>query len=190
MEQSKKFKFGFLFWGLLLSGLVIAYVIFLWISSRKGQNKITSAKQTKLIQSNSDLLGDATNEQVIMSFVAQVIPEINPLIIMAISAHETNNFTSTVYHNNNNLFGMRMPKSRETTALGDTNADGYANYANIEDSIEDFVLWFQSNGLSMSFTSTDEIVTAMHQHKYFEASLAGYKKAVKARFDNLNSRYA
>lgn len=187
MESLKKSPIGLLLLVLLLLGLAIALGLFLWKSSRKGQNKSTVQKQSKLIKDNSERMGDASEQKVILSFISQEIPSMNPLIILAIALHETGNLTSSVYHNNNNLFGMRMPKERQTTAIGDTNRDGYANYSNVQDSIADFRLWFDNIGEELDFDSPEEIVTVMKQYNYFEASLAGYKKAVRSFFNQLNS---
>ncbi len=52
---------------------------------------------------------------------------------------ETNYFTSDICQNNNNLFGMRLPSKRETTAVG--KRKGYAIYEGWISSIEDFKLW-------------------------------------------------
>ena len=54
---------------------------------------------------------------------------------------ETGNFTSYLCKEQNNLFGMRHPRIRETTSLGSNY--GHANYASYIDSIKDYALWQQ-----------------------------------------------
>jgi len=52
---------------------------------------------------------------------------------------ETGNLTSDIYKENNNLFGMKEARQRQTTALG-TNR-GHAYYINWKSSIIDYLLW-------------------------------------------------
>ena len=43
------------------------------------------------------------------------------------------------FKENNNLFGMRHPKVRQTSSIG--NKDGYANYNHWTDSVDDYLYW-------------------------------------------------
>jgi hypothetical protein len=61
---------------------------------------------------------------------------ISSKLIYAQSAHETGNFTSKVFEENNNLFGMRQAKVRKNFATG-TNR-GHATYKNLYDSVRDY----------------------------------------------------
>jgi len=62
-----------------------------------------------------------------------------PDIVLAQTILESGNFSSKVAKQNNNLFGMRMPKVRETTAIGQRY--GYARYYNWKESVKDYKLW-------------------------------------------------
>jgi flagellum-specific peptidoglycan hydrolase FlgJ len=62
-----------------------------------------------------------------------------PDIVLAQAVLESGNFASKVTKHNNNLFGMRMPKVRQTTAVGQRY--GYARYYNWKDSVKDYKLW-------------------------------------------------
>lgn len=55
---------------------------------------------------------------------------------------ETGHFSSEVFMQNNNLFGMKYPGSRETTATG-TNLN-HAVFDTWEDSVEDYKIWQQT----------------------------------------------
>lgn len=65
-----------------------------------------------------------------------------PEIVLAQIRLETGNLSSNICKNNKNLFGMKLPKKRETTAIGEQ--FGHANYANYSDSVKDYALWQQS----------------------------------------------
>ena len=59
-------------------------------------------------------------------------------IIMKQAIHETGHFRSKLFRENNNLFGMKMPRRRVTTAIGSKN--GYANYNHWTNSINDYII--------------------------------------------------
>lgn len=62
-----------------------------------------------------------------------------PDIVLAQARLETGNFTSKVFKENNNLFGMKLPRVRNTTAIGEQNS--HADYASWRQSIADYKLW-------------------------------------------------
>lgn len=62
-----------------------------------------------------------------------------PDVVMAQAILESGSFTSKLAKHNNNLFGMRFPKVRETTAVGQRY--GYARYLSWKDSVKDYKLW-------------------------------------------------
>jgi len=62
-------------------------------------------------------------------------------IVLAQIRLETGNLHSKLYKTNNNLFGMKYPKGRETTALGER--CGHAYYDSVESCVKDYALWQQ-----------------------------------------------
>lgn len=62
-----------------------------------------------------------------------------PDIVFAQAVLESGHFRSKVYRFNNNTFGMRMPRVRETVALKSLN--GYAVYSDWQGSVEDYKLY-------------------------------------------------
>lgn len=65
----------------------------------------------------------------------------HPEIVFAQAILETGNFTSSVFKNNNNLFGMKMPGKRPTVAKKPKKKGGYAVYDNWQQSVEDYKLY-------------------------------------------------
>ncbi len=59
---------------------------------------------------------------------------------------ETGNLTSAICLENNNLFGMKEPRVRETTALGTKR--GHAYYKNYIESIKDYKLWQEDRNVN------------------------------------------
>lgn len=96
--------------------------------------------------------------------------------LVAQAAHETSNFTSKIFRENNNLFGMKFPKVRKTTAIGERY--GHAIYNSLKESVEDIALYHKALALPTVFKDTNSFVEALKAKKYFEADVEDYKKAV------------
>lgn len=62
-----------------------------------------------------------------------------PLIALSQMKLESANGTSPIFKKNNNLFGMKMPGTRPTTALGIAN--NHAKYAHWRQSVIDYAMW-------------------------------------------------
>lgn len=62
-----------------------------------------------------------------------------PDVVFAQAVIETGNFTSSLFRNANNLFGMKLPKKRETLAIGEKR--GFAVFENWTHSVNDYLLW-------------------------------------------------
>lgn len=71
-------------------------------------------------------------------------------LIVKLARFETGNYTSRIFKENKNLFGMKMPGtgSRHTTAVKDSN--GYAYYDSYTESIIDLKLYFARYGSHLS----------------------------------------
>ena len=65
-----------------------------------------------------------------------------PYIVLAQAKIESGNYTSKVFKENNNLFGMKEPNVRTTTALGTKNSHAY--YLDWVSSVYDYAM-FQNN---------------------------------------------
>lgn len=63
---------------------------------------------------------------------------ISTAVIYGQAKHETGNFTSTIFKENKNLFGMREPSVRKTYATG--TARNHATFKNLFDSVRDYFL--------------------------------------------------
>jgi uncharacterized FlgJ-related protein len=65
----------------------------------------------------------------------------HPHIVYAQALIETGWFTSKIFKENNNLFGMKQPSKRVTTALGTRYRHAY--YSDWKQSVDDYLLWQQ-----------------------------------------------
>ena len=91
---------------------------------------------------------------------------------MAQALHESGRFTSGYYMENNNLFGLKYPGSRPTTALGVRNQHSY--YKNWEMSIVDYALY--QAAFLRQLNTEDKYLQYLNQY-YAEDSI--YDKKLK-----------
>lgn len=66
----------------------------------------------------------------------------HPEVVFAQAVLESGHFKAPLFINKNNLFGMKVPKKRETTAIN-KGKKGYAKYHSWDSSVDDYLLWQQ-----------------------------------------------
>lgn len=88
-------------------------------------------------------------------------------IVYAQARLESANFTSDLYKNNNNIFGMKEPLVRNTVALG--TRDGYSYYKSWQHSIIDYALY-------QATYYTDGKGRSIHRQAYLEKLAKTYAK--------------
>jgi len=98
-------------------------------------------------------------------------------IAVAVARHETGNYQSKIFKLNNNLFGMRFPVKRDTTAKDEK--FNYARYATIENSIEDYTLYLEYFNYPKTFDSVADYVDYAKEKGYFSDTKAKYLSALQ-----------
>lgn len=106
-------------------------------------------------------------------------------IIVAQAKHETGDFTSLIFVENNNLFGLKQPKKRKTTCVG-TNR-GHGVYSSLEDCVIDYIYYMEARKMPFHEISVRKYVNLLKKKGYFEDDLEKYYKAVKKHRKQLNS---
>jgi hypothetical protein len=133
--------------------------IFLYIGYDLGSNVLTGLSEEEklvIIQEHNQFSEDKLIEK---------LKELNvkfPYIAFAQSKLETGNFTSKIFRENNNLFGMKEAKQRITTALGTKRKHAY------------YQDWTQS----------------VYDYGYYQASFLGKIKTEEEYFRYLGNSYA
>jgi uncharacterized FlgJ-related protein len=111
--------------------------------------------------------------------------DLHSKFIVSQSAHETKGFTSKVYKENTNLFGMTY--AGQSTAKGQKN--GYAWYESDEESIVDLLAWL-SRHVKMTriinpVNTMARYVAAIKADNYFTDNETNYLKGCNYYFHNL-----
>jgi len=129
---------------------------------------------TSLLVTNVSYYNQAFSEKVLYHHI--ILTGIKyPDIVLAQAKLESGHFTSIVFKENNNLFGMRMPKVRETTAIGENRR--YSVYKNWRDSVEDYKLW-QDKMIHKTNTES-EYLCYLENHYAQDPKYTSYLKQLK-----------
>jgi uncharacterized FlgJ-related protein len=105
-------------------------LLFIWGELNKNPAKIVIAKD------------DSKNLEFTKENLLNYIIKIDicyPRVVMAQAQIETGHFTSKIFKDNNNLFGMKYPRQRQTTAIGIIN--NHSVYENWMSAVDDYKLW-------------------------------------------------
>lgn len=89
---------------------------------------------------------------------------ISTAVIFAQAKHETGNFTSAIYEENNNLFGMQVPSIRKNYVTGKNR--GHATFKSLFDSVRDYFL--RQQNFRIPSTSDEEYMIRTNNSGYAE----------------------
>ena len=95
--------------------------------------------------------------------------------IAAQAAFETANFTSQIFQDNNNYFGMKF--AGQINATGEKN--GFAYYKNLSDSVNDFLIYYDKMQYKKYYPTLDEYIAALALNTYYTAPYKQYLSGVK-----------
>lgn len=156
--------------------IIVAGIIFFQFGYYQGRQLLTGlTDEEKLI------IVQEYNEFNELKLIAK-LKELNvkfPYIVLAQAKLETGNFTSKIFKENNNLFGMREAKQRITTAQGTENNHAY--YHSWQESVLDYA-FYQCRYLS-------SISTEAQYFNYLKQSYAedtSYVNRLQTIIDNQN----
>lgn len=125
-----------------------------------------NATEVKDITANKDNSSDGFSEKALIAFMKELKIKF-PEIALSQARLETGNFTSAIFKENHNLFGMKMAEKRPTSALGINR--GHAKYSNWRESVIDYAL-FQSFIIARLPTVSKETYRNHIQKYYSETS--------------------
>jgi len=108
-----------------------------YASSNKAINRIIHRKTTDTITIPSVPLSEKALIKLLESCNVKY-----PHIVLAQAKLESGNFTSKVFKQNNNMFGMRKARQRVTSAQGEKNT--YASYRDWVDCVYDYAMYQSS----------------------------------------------
>ena len=114
----------------------------------------------------TDLSDEEFSEEALLSFMKELKIKY-PETVLAQARLETGNFTSDIFKENHNLFGMKVAGKRPTSAVGVNR--NHAQYRNWKDSVVDYAL-FQSYVIAKLPKNNDDEYRSYIQEFYSETS--------------------
>ena len=102
--------------------------------------KATEAHVKNFASANENTQVEEFSEEALLSFMKELKIKY-PETVLAQARLESGNFTSDIFKENHNLFGMKVAEKRPTSAIGINR--GHAQYSNWKESVVDYAL-FQS----------------------------------------------
>lgn len=99
--------------------------------------------------------------------------------ILAQSQVETGNFTSLLFRQYNNAFGMKNPLVRPSVGYDDPNTQ-FRAYDSIDQSVEDLVLWMDYVNFPQYVQDVESYVREMKLRGYFEENESDYLRAMRS----------
>ena len=140
LEFQKVQKKSYVKLSLVILFTIIILLLIGWLSGTNNYiiNRITHKTQ---VVDTVQVQGIAFSEEALIDLLRSSNIKY-PYIVLAQAKIESGNFTSRIFKQNNNLFGMKEPNLRTTTALGTKNNHAY--YTSWISSVYDYAM-FQNN---------------------------------------------
>lgn len=149
---------------LLLVGLVLLF-LFLW-------------RFLKKFRPSQAKIDPQTAEQSIVDTLPGTGYNLLSRYVKAQSKVETNAYRDHKVSDNFNLYGMKLPGSRFTLAIG-SDKNGYAIFRSLEDSTRDLTEWFKYTKFPKFVISAADYVSELKKRNYFEADEEQYLTRLK-----------
>lgn len=119
--------------------LIIVSLVYMviYLAYNMGQNLTVTQSNAVIKEASSETVESEFSEEALISFMKKLKIKY-PETVLAQAKLETGNFTSAIFKENHNLFGMKVAEKRPTSAIGINR--GHAQYRNWKDSVIDYAL--------------------------------------------------
>lgn len=132
---------------------------------------------------------------------AMGLPHETAELIACQSRHESGNYSSVLFTDDHNSFGMKVPSIRKSPYIIGTSREGavangapksegvtpYARYASMADSVKDLIHWLRFNHADFTILKTPEAYARFLKQKgYFGDAEQHYVDALKRYLNELH----
>lgn len=98
-------------------------------------------------------------------------------LLQAQSIHETGNFTSRLFKEKNNLFGMKIPQQRQTLNVAPGNQQ-FSRFVSIDDSVKDMLLYLDHFKIPLDQEDAFRYAQILKDKNYYEDPVEVYFKGL------------
>jgi uncharacterized FlgJ-related protein len=134
MEETRLEPFRRLLYG--FCGVCVGFVVSLSIFQRAREKTLVQTK-VQVVERPVQKQSGFSKEELLATLKEMNLKFYD--IVYAQAIIETGHFTSNIFRNGNNLFGMKFARQRPTTAIGEYK--GHAKYESWEESVVDYALF-------------------------------------------------
>jgi len=146
-----------------MSVILVAFAVGLLILLR--QFLITSRRKGKPLKAISRVLK------------AQGLESSMIRLLQAQAIHETGNFTSRLFLENNNVFGMKIPSIRKTLNIAPGNQQ-FSKFASVDDSIKDMLFYLDHFSIPLDLADPFLYAQILKDKNYYEDPVEIYFKGL------------
>jgi hypothetical protein len=152
-----KLKKSLTTWGTLVTVSVLA--LLLYVASKAFSNGKQSPQASLHPDQIQQIILDTVQAGGYGHSVAQYLTYVSKM--------ETAKWSSNVFRTRVNLWGMKTPQQRETTAINKGTSDTWAKYDTVRDSAKDIVLYMNEFNYPKSVGSLEDLIMVMKSKDYF-----------------------
>jgi len=98
-------------------------------------------------------------------------------LLQAQAIHETGNFTSRLFLENNNVFGMKIPSIRKTLNIAPGNQQ-FSKFASVDDSIKDMMFYLDHFSIPLDLADPFLYAQILKDKNYYEDPVEVYFKGL------------
>jgi len=98
-------------------------------------------------------------------------------LLQAQAIHETANFTSRLFKENNNVFGMKIPQQRQTLNVAPGNQQ-FSQFVSVDDSIRDMLLYLDHFRIPLNQNDAFMYAQILKDKNYYEDPVEIYFKGL------------
>jgi len=98
-------------------------------------------------------------------------------LLQAQAIHETGNFTSRLFKENNNVFGMKIPSIRKTLNVA-PGTETFSQFVSIDDSIKDMLFYLDHFSIPLDLADPFLYAQILKDKNYYEDPVEVYFKGL------------
>jgi len=98
-------------------------------------------------------------------------------LLQAQAIHETGNFTSRLFKENNNVFGMKIPSIRKTLNVAPA-TETFSQFVSIDDSIKDMLFYLDHFSIPLDLADPFLYAQILKDKNYYEDPVEVYFKGL------------
>lgn len=117
----------------------LIFIVLVMVSIIAVQGSMEPRTSTKTIVRYVPLSDDVFSPEALEKYLGELNIR-HADIVYSQAKLESGNFSSKIFRENNNLFGMKMARQRATTATGENR--GHATYSSWRQSVDDYAMYY------------------------------------------------